>query len=690
MTTTSAAPAGMLHSDHINYLILRYLQESGHENAAEALYREWHRSSEYRDPESYPFARAVKRRELVSIVQQGLVHDELKASVGKRSRQFRFTIATSGDDAGDQGSREGSRPLSRGYKNGTLTMRAPDEFPTPAPKRQRRSEGSESAHVNGNMMDVDSKSNASVDGDEDQDMPFPAPVSETEEIIERYDSMEIGTQTEVKDIKTSSISWTIDKPGSSVLCNLWNPDASSSRNALTLLTVGESLSRLHQLPESFDGVEPLSHNDDGKIDSNSSVTAAAWHPDGQSFVCAFDTLRSLPDGSPLQELAIVDHSIEKGNLIYPQGPRKLDPPGVITRIRYSPKGDYLLALQTNLDASLLSVWKTTTVSEEEHETFGEPYAWKFFDSALVDAVWTQHVDDNDMETLAIATCGVATMKWWVPGNEPSMHNDDLPDSRGLELCRVGETFEEKTTKILYDYASRILIRIVQEDESDSLKVSWNSPRSAKTLSSALLGEPTDIAVRPLLDLEADVRLSSSVQSLLAVAYQEGYCAVYRLSDIPSAGEDNLRATSSYMQRQADCWLPSGPALVAAISPKGSYVAVANTDTLGIWAVDTLTRHAVDLPEDERIRKSGVTRTSQPSIVSWTRPTATGTADGESNVDDIPQPILAWNADGQAVALSVGNEVNVIRFRPSIQQDSKTNGVLPSNGAGVADSLSNGH
>ena len=77
----SVMSVGPLHSDHINYLILRYLQEAGHENAALAFYRDWHRPVKYRDPENLPFAKVVQRHELISVVQEGLRHDELNNSI---------------------------------------------------------------------------------------------------------------------------------------------------------------------------------------------------------------------------------------------------------------------------------------------------------------------------------------------------------------------------------------------------------------------------------------------------------------------------------------------------------------------------------------------------------------------------------------------------------------------------------
>lgn len=88
-TPNSIMGDGALGSDHINYLILRYLQESGHENAAKALLsQDWSRPDEYRDPEKLPFAPKVKQYDLVNIIQDGLFHDQLQAQVTKQPQRF--------------------------------------------------------------------------------------------------------------------------------------------------------------------------------------------------------------------------------------------------------------------------------------------------------------------------------------------------------------------------------------------------------------------------------------------------------------------------------------------------------------------------------------------------------------------------------------------------------------------------
>ena len=263
---TPSMASGALCSDHVNYLILRYLQEAGHENAAIAFWRDWHRLPEFKDPENYPFAPVVRRGELVNVIQDGLQHDELIARVKKNERKFHFTSVTTrealerrGDGAAVENGVVGSRPGSSGKRKGArpLGMPPPDEFPTPAPKRQRRSEGSEGVQLNGDAMDVDAAS-GSPDGDVDEDGTATSPGEGEEveivEVPERYDSMDAAVQTTVKaGPATKTMYWKVDKPGAVIHHSAFSPAVKSDGvETSTLLTVGESLCRFYQVPDDVD------------------------------------------------------------------------------------------------------------------------------------------------------------------------------------------------------------------------------------------------------------------------------------------------------------------------------------------------------------------------------------------------------------------------------------------------------
>lgn len=249
------SPEAALRSDHVNLLIHRYLQESGFENAAKALHVDWKRHSDYRDPETLPFAHTLHRNELISVIQAGLHYDDLRAQASKTDRKFQWTTTRERTD-GYVENGASSRPSSSGRRKGHPPVtRASHDFPTPMPKRQRRSEDSD-AQVNGerdaaDMDAADGEADADAEGEEDVDAASPAVFSEPEAVLaERYDS--VMTQTEFKSVpRTSTVHLTIDQPGAKLLEGSWNPGP-EARHARTFLAVGDSVCRTYDIPAGSD------------------------------------------------------------------------------------------------------------------------------------------------------------------------------------------------------------------------------------------------------------------------------------------------------------------------------------------------------------------------------------------------------------------------------------------------------
>ncbi|PGG98042.1 hypothetical protein GX51_07016 [Blastomyces parvus] len=65
-----------LTSHHVNYLIWRYLQESGHGDAALMLQRAWNHN-----PQDFPFASYIKPHALIVLIQKGLQYYDLEQSL---------------------------------------------------------------------------------------------------------------------------------------------------------------------------------------------------------------------------------------------------------------------------------------------------------------------------------------------------------------------------------------------------------------------------------------------------------------------------------------------------------------------------------------------------------------------------------------------------------------------------------
>ncbi|TKA75445.1 hypothetical protein B0A55_04875 [Friedmanniomyces simplex] len=651
----------VLHSDHLNYLILRYLEEHGHENAATAFHKDWQRPYHYRDPEALPFARVVPRDALVSVVQDGLFFDELSATHRKTHRRHRWTAVnprapldeqdlTELDDGADT-----SRPPSSGKrKSRPPVMRAPDEFPTPAPKRQRRNEGAEGVHVNGDgdAMDVDETSPTAATED-DAEVASPAGPSEAEavEVPERYDSMDVMIQTDIKDgPKTSTMYWKIDKPGATVYNSIWNPD-SDPKNAKTLLTVGESLCRFYEVPDRADDVQELTHLDDPNVPANGVVTASAWHPQGHTAACAMEAALQLSDGGrqvPMQ--LILNHGREHGSTIWNADPKMLEPQGVVLCMRYSRDGTYLLVLRTNAQRGFVQVWKTPQPVDDAGSARDQPIAWRWFDRQALDACWT-----SDILFLICGEDGLSCayqIDTINNGNEPpvpapvsAVTNGQGLTERDAEL--IG--FKAKWDKLRYDPYAGVAVLA-----STSSKVFVTRPMTARYAGDLpqnaclngelhLPGNLTALAFQPRgpstnsMVTSGDGAEEGLRESLLAATFEEGSCAIYRLTR-PNAS----RAVS---ERVVSLAMWEGPALALAWSPQGTHLAFGGADVVHIYETA-----ALSTPKNGARREPLVTWRPEAAALAAGKRAEEQEADGEQEV--LVQPSLSWSSDGESLGFAV--------------------------------------
>lgn len=661
-SSSSALPTAALTSDHVNYLIFRYLQEAGHENTATAFYRDWHRSHEFRDPEDYPFAPVVRRNELVRVIQSGLRHDELEARVRKDERRYRFTGLPPGDGqqqqqqqqtlengVGPASSGPASRPGSSAKdKYRPSVRRAQHDFPTPAPKRQRRSEGSEGVHLNGDAMDVDARSPSAAEPDDDVEAASPAVGSEPEmtDIPERYDSMDIGVQTDTKSgPKTSTMYWKIDKPGAMIYHSAFAPTSTSGSNS-TLMTVGESLCRFYQLPANPTDTTQILNVDESTLSPNSVVTASAWHPNGYIAAFAADTLREFPDDSQIPRQHIFCHDSRNGASFHYTIPPLLEPQGIVLALRFNPRGDKLLVLRTNLKRGSILVYDTQEMKPEN----AHPIAWSCYEHQILDAAWLSELSyvlagENGFsryETVAVP--GVLVM------------SDDATAQRSYRIDRSDSWLHERATDDTCTYdkvrasSNQTVVALASSD--DRRLVIGKRPSSvpydvALTATIGLQDHLTAMAFQPSLSDS-----SASNTAILAVTFESGSCGLYLCT---SAGEDEVNGTSGEINKLLVLYLKSGPALALAWSPNGAFLAVAGPDLVQVWDTSALLK-AQDMP---MLKKHG----SLGALVTW-RPNhaAAGPRNGEPRA--MSEPSLSWSADGESLAFAIDKDVSVdyIRLR----------------------------
>ncbi|KAK5175698.1 uncharacterized protein LTR77_000837 [Saxophila tyrrhenica] len=664
---------GTLHSDHVNYLILRYLQEAGHEKAATAFYTDWHRGPEHRDPESYPFAPAVRRGELISVIQDGLYHDELLSRVKNNERKFLFTGANATERAREWEApgrswmdEDTSRPSTSGggkRKGRPPAMRPPDEFPTPAPKRQRRSEGSEGVHLNGDAMDVDA---ASGDGEAEEDgEPVSPAMGEDGEELDvpqpRYDSMDVAVQTDFKaGPKTSTMSWKVDRPGATIYHSMFNPD-SSAENGRTLMTVGENLCRFYQVPESPDEVKQIARIDQPSLPPNSVITASTWHPEGHTAVCAVDTIRNFSDGRSRSDQQILSHSRHGGTSASFLLPPLLDPPGLMLAMRYSSAGNYLLVIRMNPRRGMVLIYDTSPNSRSQ-----EPVAWRISEDRIFDAFW----DDDELKSFVL--CGEHDLieRWALRDSAPTpvmngVTDEDMPANRLTRLDSHSSDPQSllRWDKMTHDNKRTYAFASIGDDRS-TLKIpnlhSQNSYWRAEGID--VSGQITAFAFRPLVD--------APKPALLLVTVDNGACHLYSHED-PANGVSH---------RKLSFHLSEGPALALAWSHDGQYVAIGGHELVEIWDIDSL----VELVGRPMSYWAEAKESSHAPLVTWRLDVATAKLRNGEHEEDKPlsEPSLSWSADGERLAFAVDKQIAVISFRPPLSRE------LPPHENGVA--TTNGH
>ncbi|KAF2862527.1 hypothetical protein K470DRAFT_255814 [Piedraia hortae CBS 480.64] len=137
-------PNERLHSDHLNYLVFRYLQEYGHEASARAFYSDWTSSrpaqQQILNPEDLPFAHAVPRQELPRLVQAAVFYDGEVARFSNTDRKIEWIAIRPGETVRPPVvNRNTTQPTAPPPVRGSARQNVSqtNDFPAPDPKRVR-------------------------------------------------------------------------------------------------------------------------------------------------------------------------------------------------------------------------------------------------------------------------------------------------------------------------------------------------------------------------------------------------------------------------------------------------------------------------------------------------------------------------------------------------------------------------
>lgn len=387
------------------------------------------------------------------------------------------------------------------------------------------------------------------------------------------------------------------------------------------------------LPET-DAIESqITHVDEPALPAGSTVTASAWRPDGSGASCAFNGMRELPDGTNVASQMLIEHHREMGTSCFQIEPQLLEPPGVVLCLRYSQNTSYLLVAVTNGQRGLVQIWETPSDSNSP-KTQREPCAWKIFENTLLDVSWTgddtflacgagglsamYQIDQNRQQEIGAVEAGTVSMRGLI-----SQNSDVLEGSHDWDKVRWDD--QHNLAVFVSSMEKRMVISSRLQNGSEGT--------GEEDLQIDLPEEPTALAFKP-----KHGQAEAEDPSLLAAAFVDGSCLVYRIDRSGDAGPKCSELVSLS--------LDDGPALAVAWSPNGQYLAVGNSELVQIWSADALKR------------QNGVRHPPQAAVIWRPAPEVNGTMNGHAQDEKMPEPSLSWSADGESLAYAADKQVRV--------------------------------
>ncbi|KAL8851659.1 MAG: hypothetical protein Q9221_003390 [Calogaya cf. arnoldii] len=644
--------AARLTSNHVNYLIWRYLQESGHGEAAVKLQRDW-----IQDPQSLPYAQETKTHALVQLVQKGIQYYEIEKSISQSGNHFlpptfldpeagRARPSPKVDGSQDESTTGRSRGSPRSRKHGRETSTISGlnlELPTSTPpvKRNRRSNGiatnstTEYATVNGEPrehdgMDLDDRQNgfahheqpkspvgspadqpaaegASMDVDDDApepDDPRMIPTNGPSVGVQSDSVTELGPETSVLMV-----------PQRNVLHTAWSPT-----DRLLLAVAGDALCRIWTVSHAPQDPSSPNHQYVDILDQGdeSSVTAMSWSPDGE--ILALATRNDGTDQAG--EVSLWSkHGKSRDNLMATQD--------MLMTFKWNPSGTHLLGISSSgADSSALTVWDIRS---------SQAIPALHLDQIAIDAVW---LDDHKFLVCGhslVAECFVDSH------NNLNIQNHAVPES----------DHNRKWTYARYDAATQT-VAIAAEDSAILAVLSLNGQYRSTTAHDA---EISDVAFEPMPNSPLHL---PTFPRRLATSSLDGNICIWDTMTL------SLLRSLHFGQ--------SSPPLAIRFTPDGHLLAAANGNRVLYWNAATggmpkAVWHGEPTPNLSGIGFGNKGEDRNGGVFM----------DGDSGIgeeDEAAFHSLSWNVDGRRLAYGLGSQVSIIGLRPQPKQEAFSNPPTP--------------
>ncbi|EFQ97382.1 hypothetical protein MGYG_00422 [Nannizzia gypsea CBS 118893] len=614
---------GALTSHHVNYLIWRYLQESGHGEAAVMLQRAWNPN-----PQNLPFAPYIQSHALVSLVQKGLQYHDLERSVDPNGNIIPEVPAPFFGPLLDKpGSPQAAD--KQGVANG-IAAGDGDSIPS-SPKTAGSRKTGQEAWANGHIQG-DSAASKTGDGDDHEDgdtvMTSDAPMA-----VDKQQPEETPSKTPKSPSRPSSptVEPGIDADG--------DIGMSAPPTPVYTLTNGQSVGVQIAPPKAIDLTTNAVLLD---IGAKNHVMKTAWRPGdsllfgasaesycglwkltgqrsstapGHEVLTSTANVTAMEWGPSGKTLAVATYSDFEGTVVLysPQGKMvKSLPcmPGLISGLRWSGNGDRIIFTVSDGSQSKLLMWDKEISATEYINS-------QIIDGAIYEVLW---VEDEE-----VYACGDGAVYQFRITNEIELSETFRWDEYAQEPWTLIKSTQWKESSVVATVST-----------SATTSNIWIPSHDIK-VESAHHGIITSLEFRPL------PKPHSGPQALV-----NGTGKDPALILATSSMDETLKIWSiDCTSKTASCvhrlFLgPSLPALSSAFSPDGYAIAAASQDKLFIWNAERGGTPMASWP----IPKDGSKDESSPDETS-------GNTNGIQSALDRP---LSWDGDGKKLALGFGNTV----------------------------------
>lgn len=545
----------------VNYLVWRYLQESGFGNAALQLSRCW-----IRDPDTLPFAHNVEPHTLIRLLQDGMCFDKLQAEACNTAPRYQFGA----DHGRPYSSRNGALlTLDKGIPAHELAAEANGAVQEPPPKKGvkrkkgKPTNGIESRpepEVNGDAMDIEQNGTTHVTNSVRAESEAMGSDAESPTVVDiPISTLSIGQDAEIQtEVVEDLASRTVFIPRQKEIDSVVEHTSWGPAEAPVLLAAGNSLLQIHLVEKDTEqDKSPSVRTVDLSLPVNNfEITALCWHSHGEITVSVREQcFNEVGEKMMMEKLIRLSDGGQTSRVISSTA-------GLVSTLRWNVEKELLLSISSDGEKGSIKVWKSDSDSI--------PTWTEFTETAILDALW---ISDS-----AFVVCGIEIFKIYEISN-----SDLLTTQRTLDTAISWET-------IKYDESSGIIAALGIRDSKSYIGLLHPSDALNLQVHEYPDQYPTDLDFCTKPPANGQTNGTSIPPVVFATCSMTGPARIWDANE-PFSCIKKLATTDE------------SQAFKISFSPDGSLLAAAGPDAVTVWNVEKrdvpiASWRAKDFPDDQ--------------------------------------------------------------------------------------------